>query len=104
MSKPSTHEEPPASDTERDDVSEGSEESEEEDQALFDILNSLDDSLSSISEAMSSLAETLEKAAERTNKTNKIICKILASIDDTLKRGPEAWASAHQEDAEDDST
>lgn len=106
MSKASqSHREATASDTdERDDVSEGS--AEDSLLGALDALLATDsgesvaDSLSCIAEAVGAMAATCERACERTNKTNKIICKLLGSIDDTLKRGP----SAPRSDVEDDST
>ena len=105
MSKPQTRPDPAASDSEKDDVSEGSEEGPMLDTYLAtDSGETIADSLACVAEAMSSFAATFEKAAERSNKTNKILCKLLESIDDTLKRNAAPWSTAPQGDAENDST
>jgi hypothetical protein len=110
MSKPNETNQAAAScDTEeRDDVSEGS--AEESLLGALDALFATDsgesvaDSLSGIAEALGSIAASFDRACERSNKTNKIICKLLGSIDDTLKKGSAARASGAPDDSEDDST
>lgn len=106
MKKSQTHDSQPESDTEREAPSEGSVEDPWtlECMLITESGESVADSLASIAESLNCLTATFEKAAEQTNKTNKILCKLLESIDETLKGCSPTWTPAPHGEVEDDST